>query len=279
MEFEIRIPDKSELDTLCAIERKTMPNHTYLRETADEFFDPERGEMVAAYENGSAVGIAHVSLQYDGAAWLEVLRVDPDHQGCGCGKAIWRRFLEICEKHRVPAVRMYTGLKNVVSKGLAERNGLRVAAETIEGTLSAENAPGTEDAGYAPAGDCAKALSLMQEHAAGYGGYMCFNRTFYELGEPLLNGMMKEGCVYVKEDGIAIIGARFMKNEALHIGFIGGDAEGAIRFAISLMKKKGLPKLVMMIPADRIDLRETAEKYGFTFGENHIIMLERRFDR
>lgn len=69
--------------------------------------------------DGKIVGIGKLTLLYDGSAWLETLRVDPAYQGNGVGKAIYRRYLEEAAELNAPALRMYTGVKNAVSAGLA----------------------------------------------------------------------------------------------------------------------------------------------------------------
>ena len=80
-------------------------------------------EFLIAEINGQAVGIANFSVLPDRSAWLETLRVIPEFQGQGVGKRFYERFFEIARQKKIKTMRMYTGLTNHASKGLAERYG------------------------------------------------------------------------------------------------------------------------------------------------------------
>ena len=139
MEFVCRAGRWEELPRLLEIEQGATPGLLYLDDVKDEFFDPAKGELIVAEADGVPAGFVHFSLQPDGAAWLETLRVDPAYQKQGCGTALWKAMMAAAEKYRVPAMRMYTGRTNIASYTLAKRNGLEIASETLEGTLLAEN--------------------------------------------------------------------------------------------------------------------------------------------
>ena len=280
MSITCRKGNINDLPVLLEIESRSTPSLLYLDAVKDEFFDNSRGELIVAEEDGQPIGFARFSLQCDGSGWLEILRVDPAHQKKGCGAVIWKRFIEICEIYKVPYVRMYTGLSNYASRVLGERNGLHVAYQTREGTLMLENAPDvTAPEGFSLS-DCHHcAEAAISPYAEGYHGYFCMNRTFYGLTQPLYKQLVSDGYVWEKDGSCAVIGARFMKQSALHIGLMGGDLDACISLAITKLKESGLPKLVCMIPSERKDLRAALEKYGFVFPESQIIMLERAFER
>ena len=63
----------------------------------------------------------------DGSVWLEALRVSPEVQGQGVGKRFYQRF-ELAKLRSVNTMRMYTGVNNAKSKGLAEQFGFHIAA-------------------------------------------------------------------------------------------------------------------------------------------------------
>lgn len=269
----------ADLPVLLEIEKRSTPKLLYLDGVKDEFFDNTRGELIVAEEDGQPIGFARFSLQYDGSGWLEVLRVDPAHQKKGCGATIWKRFIELCDIYKVPYVRMYTGATNYASRVLGERNGLHVAYKVIEGNLMLENAPDVSASGFEQA-DCHHcAEAALSPYAEGYHNYFCMNRSFYGIGEPLYKGLVKEGYVWKKEGSALVLGARFLKQNGLHIGMMGGDLDECIKFAVSKLKESGLPKLTAVIPYERDDLRAALEKYGFVFPDSQIIMLERKFDR
>ena len=272
-----RTPTLADLPALLEIERKSTPKLLYLADVQEEFFDPAYGEMILCEQDGAPIGFAHLSRQYDGAAWLECLRVAPEHQKKGCGALIWENVMEICQTWKAPALRMYTGSTNYPSRVLGERNGLSVALTTMEGVLPAENAPEVEAPAFAPVDCPVCAEKALDRYAAGYQGYFCMNRTFYRMGEGLYTGLQQEGMVCTGDGFSLVLGERFQPHLGLHLGLLGGDADAAARAAVSALKASGRPRLVCMLPQDRTDLRAALERYGMVFPESRIIMLERKF--
>ena len=109
------------------VEKKATPGLTYLPHVFDQFVADEAGEFVVAETGDQLVGCGKFTLLPDGSAWLETLRVVPEKQGQGIGKLFYQRFLEIAQTKRVSTLRMYTGVNNHASKGLAERSGFSIA--------------------------------------------------------------------------------------------------------------------------------------------------------
>lgn len=277
MAMVCRIPTLEDLPALLEIEGKSTPKLRYLADVQEEFFDPAYGEMILCEEDGVPIGFAHLSRQYDGAAWLECLRVAPEHQKKGCGALIWKKVIQLCEEWKAPALRMYTGATNYASRVLGERNGLSIALTTMEGVLTAENAPEAAAPEFAPVDCPVCAEKAMHKYADGYQGYFCMNRTFYRMGEGLYRGLQEEGMVCTGDGFTLVLGERFQGHLGLHLGLLGGDADAAARAAVAALKASGRPKLVCMLPQDRTDLAAALEKYGMVFPESRIIMLERRF--
>ncbi len=76
----------------------------YLPSVFTEFVTDRFGEFSVAEVEGQVVGCGKFTLLPDGSAWLEALRVMPQYQGQGVGKAFYRRFFEIAgRKDYVPA--------------------------------------------------------------------------------------------------------------------------------------------------------------------------------
>ena len=113
MNISIRKGRIEDLPRLLEIEASAIPGYGYLDGVKEEFFDNSRGELIVAETDGLPIGFARFTLEYDGSAWLEILRVHKDWQRKGCGRAIWARFMELAAQYRVPAMRMYTGEKNL----------------------------------------------------------------------------------------------------------------------------------------------------------------------
>ena len=120
----------ADMDAMLRIEESAIPGYGYLYENRHFYFDgvENRGEMVLAELDGVPVGMGQYSVLPDGSGWLEILRVEKAHQRMGAGRAIYRRYLELAQETHAPSVAMFTGWKNVASRGLAEANGFHLAA-------------------------------------------------------------------------------------------------------------------------------------------------------
>ena len=276
MEFVCRAGRWEDLPRLLEIEQGATPGLLYLEDVKEEFFDPDRGELIVAETEGVPAGFVHISLQADGAAWLETLRVDPAYQKQGCGTALWKAMMTAAEKYRVPAMRMYTGRTNIASYTLARRNGLDIAAETLEATLLAQHVEKAASPAFEPL-DFPQAAALLSKYWAGFDEVACLNRTFYKGNAATVRMLCGEGMVYGCEDSVVVLGRRFKNVDALHIGLFGGDVAACLAFAKQKLLETGLSKLVCMIPLHREDLKAALADAGFTVPERSIIMMERTF--
>lgn len=276
MEFVCRAGRWEELPRLLEIEQGATPGLLYLDDVKDEFFDPAKGELIVAEADGVPAGFVHFSLQPDGVAWLETLRVDPAYQKQGCGTALWKAMMAAAEKYRVPAMRMYTGRTNIASYTLAKRNELEIASETLECTLLAENVEKTATPTFEPL-DFPQAAALLSKYWAGNDELACLNRTFYKGNAATVRMLCEEGMVYGCGESVLVLGRRFKNVDALHIGLLGGDAAACLAFAKQKLLETGHAKLVCMIPMHREDLKAALTDAGFAVPERSIIMMARIF--
>ena len=282
-----RIAGPEDYPQMMEIEQAVFPGHYYLPDVEENFTDPKRGVLLVSEEDGKMTGVDHVGFLCDGSGWMETLRVLPEHQGRGAGNAIWEKAIEICKENKLNALRMYTGLTNVRSKHLGEKFGLSVAIQTQEANLLKEDMPekyqkelgkSPEEAfGFEKIEDGAKAYELIKPYAEGYQGYICFNRTYVPLNERVCSWLAEQGFVFANGSSVAVLGGRYMRKHALHIGVVGGDLDLCLDFAMAKFKESGLPKFTCMYPSVRDDIKEALRARGFAIPENHIIMLERRF--
>ncbi len=176
-----------------------MPGLQYLPRVFDAFVADETGELCVAEIDGAIVGCGKFTLVPDGSAWLETLRVIPAYQGLGVGKRLYERFFELAERTGSPTLRMYTGLSNVVSKGLAERFGFRLAG-TYRGAWQAcgpAAAPLTLPA-FHQITDPDTATALLMPFHDKWAGFLVMNRTFYALTPALCADLAQKGMVYAE---------------------------------------------------------------------------------
>ncbi len=142
MNIVLRRARPADWENVLWVESKSMPNHRYLPYVFDTFVDDKVGEFSVEELDGELVACGKYTIVPDGSAWLETLRVIPERQGLGLGKRLYEHWLDLARTQRVKAMRMYTGITNVVSSGLAERYGL-----TLQGTFKGATLPIHIDAG------------------------------------------------------------------------------------------------------------------------------------
>jgi hypothetical protein len=91
------------------------------------------------------------------------------------------------------------------------------------------------------------------------------NRTFYRFSPALCEHLTKLGMVYKDEKtrSVVTLGARFMPEQALHIGVWGGDADACIHFAIWKAAERGIPLLSCFHEVTATIVGEALTSHGF----------------
>lgn len=263
----------ADLPACLEVEHAAMKANHYLADVADLYFNGTVGDLTVAEVDGKIVGIGKLTLLYDGSAWLETLRVDPAYQGNGVGKAIYRRYLEEAAELNAPALRMYTGVKNAVSAGLARRHGFTIHCTCREMTLRLDDSPILETRFHRVGQDTA--CRLLAPLADAWRGFLCFNRTFYAMNEPLYRGLAYEGKVYREEASCSILvaGTRFQHKKALHVALVEGDVDRCIAAAKTIARERGIPQLTVMFPYDNQVLEEKLASLGFETAPSDFISM------
>jgi GNAT superfamily N-acetyltransferase len=281
LEIALRRATHEDREKLIEVESKSTPNLSYVNDVFDMFVSDEIGEFGVAEADGEVVACGKYTVVPDGSVWLETLRVIPERQGIGIGKRFYERWLDIARRQGVTTMRMYTGVRNVVSKGLAERYGLRLA-ETFRGA----HLPCRHDASRGSTGsfrcvtDPERATSLLMPLGGRWRGFHVMNRTFHRLTPALCVHLAKKGMVY--EDpatrSVITLGARFQPKKMLHIGVFGGDAEDCLGFALEEGLKRRVERLNCDFPASAADVQDALTEYGFGLTPSGFIVMEVHLD-
>jgi GNAT superfamily N-acetyltransferase len=246
------------------VESKSTPNLRYLPKVFEMFASDMVGEFSVEEVDGELVACGKYTVLPDDTVWLETLRVIPEKQGLGLGKRLYEYWLELALAQGIKEMRMYTGVTNIVSSGLAERYGLR-----LQGTFKGNTRPSTptmgEIGGFTRVHDPREATDLLMPLKDDWFGWLVMNRTFYRFSPALFEYITKLGMVYKDEKtrSVVALGARFMPEQALHIGIWGGDADACIRFAIWKAAEKGIPLLSCFHDATAMKVGETLATFGF----------------
>ena len=192
------------------------------------------------------------------------------------GKRLYEHLLELSREKGVKTMRMYTGVRNVVSKGLAERYGLR-RAETFRGTImKSESGKVDAEHGFRRVMDHGRATELLMRHSAAWGGWMVMNRTFYKLSPWLCAHLVERGMVYEDPgtESVIAMGARFMPGHGLHIGLFSGDSEACLGFATQTAVERGIERLHCLFPSHIPCVEESLTGFGFRLEPADFIVME-----
>ena len=264
MSISIR-PAKAE-DRAAALEaeKKATPRLSYLGAVYDDWREEPEGALLVAEHDKEVVAVGKFTVVPDGSAWLEALRVRPDRQGLGIGKAFYERFLALAEEKKIHTLRMYTGVKNETSRGLAERFGFSLAAQFSGFTFPLDKKPVEEAEGnfvsLTPK-EAAKKAPKMQKN---WGPYAVMNRTFYKTSVELMSDWAGRGFVYADEKtgALAVLGARFLPAAGLHLAMFSPENEKALAFARQTTYQRGLPSLYCMVLTCRQDVKDFLQEAG-----------------
>ena len=273
MAFTVKLAKYEDMAECARVEHESMPSYPGYLEDAWHYFQSQKGACVCVYENDEMIGIGRFTVLPDGTGWLETLRVAIPHQGKGAGKAIYRKYRELAEEYGCPSMAMFTGVKNVVSSGLAEKNGLRTAATHRGYSLTGFECGCAH--GFRPVNP-QRAAELALPMAAEYNNHMVFNRTFFHVNYANVRCFAAEGKVFEEpETGSFIVcGARFQHNVALHIAMMGGDYDRCIDFAINHAKAMGVPKVYCTFTLGNEKLENALKARGFIPDPSDIITKE-----
>lgn len=274
-ELVLRKARNDDLEKVKWVESKSTPNLSYVGAVWEMFLSDEAGEFSVAEADGEVVACGKFTVVPDGSAWLETLRVIPERQGRGIGKRFYERFYDIARSRGVTTMRMYTGVRNVVSKGLAELYGLRLA-ETFRGAyLPCDEAKDSNDS-FRQVTDPDEATELLMPLGEEWKDFLVMNRTFYKLTPALCKYLAGKGMVYEDPESRSVIalGARFMPEQSLHVGAFGGDAKACLDLAMRLGAERGVESLSCLFPSSSAGIQDSLTQYGFKFLESDFIVME-----
>jgi ribosomal protein S18 acetylase RimI-like enzyme len=276
VKIELRRARQEDREKVIAVESGATPNLSYLAKVFDMFLSEKSSAFIVAEVDGKLVGCGKFTKMPDGSAWLEALRVLPEFQGIGIGKCFYQQFFDIARHRDVTTMRMYTGVKNAVSKGLAEQFGFNISAAYRGAWLPCppEADRGSTDT-FRQVTDPDRATAILMPFFEKWTGFLVMNRTFFALNPALCRDLAQKGCVYEdpKSRSVITLGARFMPEQALHIGVFGGDSEACLGFAAKKGAITRTERLSCLFPPSAVDLQDILTQNGFRFEASDFIVM------
>jgi GNAT superfamily N-acetyltransferase len=120
-----RAEDKPGILAFC---QRTYEWGDYVPEVLDDWLADERGQLLVAAIDGVPVGVAYVVLLAPTEAWLQGLRVHPEHRRKGLAHQFLGRCLDVARQRGARVARLATGSSNVAVHRTVERAGMRRVA-------------------------------------------------------------------------------------------------------------------------------------------------------
>ncbi len=276
MTIIVRKTIPADRQALIHVESLSTPGLSYVDSVFDLFLNDADGEFLTGEVDGRVAACGKFTTLPDRTAWLETLRVMPECQGMGIGKRFYERFFELAAEKHLTAMRMYTGLTNHASKGLAERYGFRLEETFAEARLPLNPAwADLQTSEFLPVTDPVAAESLIMPLAKAWNGFLVMNRTFYRITPALCADFARKGFVYVNEaaGSVAVLGARFQPELAIHIGLLAGDWQACLRFAKQLCAERRAKRLNWMFPTELEQAKTYALTSGFALEKSECIVM------
>lgn len=281
MEIVVRKARQKDREKAIWVESKATPNLSYVGAVWGLFTSDDVGEFSVAEADGEVVACGKFTVLPDGSAWLETLRVVPEYQGLGIGKRFYDRFFELARSRGVPAMRMYTGLRNAVSKGLAELYGLRLAATYRGASMPCvQGKIPPSEGGFRLVSDPERATALLMPFKEKWTGFLVMNRTFFSITPALCRHLAEKEMVYADpaSGSVVTVGARFLPERALNIGVFGGDVDQCLGFALEQGVERGAARLICDFPPSAVDVQDALVEKGFSLTESDFIVMEIHLD-
>ncbi|MFH1180269.1 MAG: GNAT family N-acetyltransferase [Candidatus Bathyarchaeota archaeon] len=273
MEIILRKARPEDREKTIWVESLSTPNLSYVPHVWDMFINDEKGDWSVESVDGELAGCGKYSILPDGSVWLETLRVIPQRQGSGLGKRLYEHWLKLSAEKGVKTMRMYTGISNVVSSGLAEKYGLSTA-ETFHG-VKMEVKPFKTEHSFKKISDVGEATELLLPLGEKWGNWMVMNRTFFKWSPALCKWLTENGMVYKDADGnVVVMGARFMAEYQLHIGLFFGDAKICLDYAKTRAAEIGVKSLHCLYPQHMSVVEKKFLDNGFVLESAPFIVKE-----
>jgi ribosomal protein S18 acetylase RimI-like enzyme len=272
MNVVLRKAKQEDREKVRWVESKSTPTLIYTPYVYDEFLT-DGGEFSVEELDGELVACGKYTPLPDGTAWIETLRVIPEKQGLGLGKRLYDLWVKLAKDQNVKAMRMYTGVTNVVSAGLAERYGL-----TLQGTFKGNTQPvkpgDGKQGGFKQVTDAKKAAKLVMPLKDTWADWLVLNRTFYRFSPEIIGWMAGKGMVYEDAEAKSVIvaGARFMPHQTVHIACWGGDADACIAFAKWKAAENKVPTVSCFHEITKPEIGKTLAKNGFAVDKGDYIV-------
>lgn len=254
----------SDTTAMLAITHGVWDGHDYVPYVWDSWLTDSRGYLSVAETENTVVGLMHVTVQDDGTAWAEGIRVRDDVQARGIGEAMLQDGIAWVRTAGLPRLRLSTYGANPASNRLAQKAGLVEVARLRALSCSAPSGSSQIDevrtafpSDFEAVWECITDVSARRRDLEMYTeGWTAYSLTSERVALLLAtHAVLVAGSGQV--DGLAIATAHAQR-PALKLGYLVGSTAVKAALARSLMAhaaRAGYPRMTATIPVDGDMLR------------------------
>jgi GNAT superfamily N-acetyltransferase len=279
----IRLAQAADRDAVLAFCAHIWDGHDYVPSVWDEWLQDPQGIFLAALLDGVPVAVARAVFPTPDEAWLEGMRVDPDHRGAGIALALSAALVETCRERGARSVRLMTVGDNYPIHRICARLGLDLALRLQRRFCALE-------AGPAPAGlrqlgpaDLPLAQALLARPARGP-RFLEMTRGLYSLAggiwtawnEARLRQHLARGEAWTWEGGrgaraIAVVNPHRRRAGVFEVGLLEGPGPDCAALLEALHWRAALPPADpdetpgtrMFLPLELSRLHRAARRAGY----------------
>lgn len=272
----VRRARPDDAPTMIEITRGVWGGHDYVPTVWETWLRDRTGVLLVAEAGGVPMGLQHVAVQPDNAAWLEGIRVREDVRGMGIGTALLNAGIDWARFNGLVAARLSTSTDNPASNRMAERVDFGEVARFAPVKLAAANGPANTRARVArPDERDAVYRTLLQLTAS---DFYTEGWTAYRLTPERLEVLLATSAVLVcgggQPDAIAIATATPERRDP-RLGLLAGTPEGTmhiLQYLQGTARSLGLDTLRGQLNS-RALASERMERWGLTRSWEHDMVL------
>jgi GNAT superfamily N-acetyltransferase len=255
----IRPARAGDRDDMLRITRRVWDGTDYVPFRWQRWLNDSSGFLCVAVWNGRVVGLQHTSVQPDGTAWMEGIRVDETMRSRGVGAAMLQHGLSWARNAGCSVARLSTSSENQSSVRIALKAGLREVArfDVLAGPASPAPEPGPPVRLAHPGDLEALKLKLLQEWNTDETNSFCTEGwNAYQLTAERIDLLVAVHAIaVVAQDGIDAVGIATapVGSPILRLGYLRGRIEGK-KSIVTWMQQRAhaasIEQIRAILPAD-----------------------------
>ncbi len=276
---KVSMKDKEEVERLCS---GIWEGHDYIPKVFEDWV--EDGGFYKGVSDGKIIALDKYTKLENQVIWLEGLRVHPEHQGCGYGREMVKRFLDLIKaEEECSYLRFMTSAGNEKTIRLAEEFGFELYLELYSLKLSREDVSSVDLVSKAglerDIGDVLDIVMDSQEFKDNKGLYIP-NWTADEISKDLLRReVSSDKCYSVREDDLqgVVFFDHYEPYDLISIPFITGDAYRLGQLFLRGVERMLLEKKdLITIKTGSKKIRDASLACGFEFTKHeHAVVFQK----